>query len=339
MYECPSRCPYCRSVTPKTQFVEAPSSQERPRESRDAASKPTRDAEPSTARHSRPAGGGERISGANKPDFASTSDDRAPHDSGARRRQSLQRAAPSDPNRRERQRSRSPASHLDGRTTGFRPDTGTLDHPGFVGTPSEKHEPRGRERKDSAPKRNPSPPHHHQGHGVIRQTSTSLHIRFSLAAGESFLSTFVPPELITIGIERNIPGNEPAVMRTEFRPEDIAVIRRKDEGGCPFYEREEFQTQPEEEQYTERRVIKVVRPDVSPRSARAKAGSAFEKEYRMKDFEVRKPRSEIDGDEKVTLSDRWGAVKRDPVELCSHAVENVIHHRRDDSSDGEAHER
>ena len=278
------------------------------------------------ARHSRPSGGGERKSGASKAVSTSKDDDRTSHNSGVRRRQSLQ--TPSDSGRRERPRSRSPASQA---------DTGTLDHSGFYGTPSEKHEPRVRERKDGQPKRNPSPPHHHQGHGVIRQTSTSLHIRFSLAQGESFLSTFVPPELITIGIERNIPGNEPAVMRSEFRPEDIEVIRRKDEGGCPFYEREEFQTRPDEEQYTERRVIKVVRPDVSPRGV--KGGSAFEKEYRMKNFEVRKPRSEIDADEKVTLSDRWGAAKRDPVELCSHAVENVIHRRRD-SSDGDAqHER
>ncbi|KAK2151709.1 hypothetical protein NP493_2580g00001 [Ridgeia piscesae] len=147
----------------------------------------------------------------------------------------------------------------------------------------------------------------------------------------SIHSTFDPPEQITIGIERNIPGNEPAIMRSEFRPEDVMVIRRKDEGVCPFYERQEFQMRQEDEEYSERRVVKIVRPAEVQRGARG--GGKFEQEYQMKNFEVQSGRYKMEADsctsERVTLSDRWGMSKRDPEVLCSHAIENVIHHRHD----------
>lgn len=186
-----------------------------------------------------------------------------------------------------------------------------------------------REVGEREPIRNASPPH--KGHGVIRQTSTTLHDRFSIAQGVSLHSTFDPPEQITIGIERNIPGNEPAIMRSEFRSEDVVVIRRKDEGVCPFYERQEFQTRREDEEYSERRVVKIIRPAEAQRGVRG--GGKFEQVYQMKNFEVQSSRCKMEADsctsERVTLSDRWAMSKRDPEVLCSHAVENVIHHHHD----------
>ena len=57
-----------------------------------------------------------------------------------------------------------------------------------------------------------------------------------------------------MGIERNIKGNEPAVFRP-FNEEEVHLPRRRDEGEKPLFAREEF-VGPEEE-YTERRVVKV----------------------------------------------------------------------------------
>lgn len=66
-----------------------------------------------------------------------------------------------------------------------------------------------------------------------------------------------PRDLITIGIERNILGDEPAVISPVYRPEDVVIPRRRNEGEKPLHTRQEFVTR--EEEYTERRVIKVIK--------------------------------------------------------------------------------
>ena len=345
-------CSACRSVSPKTRFSEKPGSRERPRESRDTSSKHVHEAE--SSRYSKASGGEDDQRGGNRPSLLPTNKnaEKALYDGGAHRRPSPVRkdvAKPPPSDHHEHPRSRSPVSRNDrpptrtqsaeGRLAGFgsRRDHPREDRHGFYVTASEKNAVKAglsqdrpmREAGECAPIRNVSPPH--RGRGVIRQTSTTLHERFSLAQGVSTRSAFVPPEQITIGIERNIPGNEPTVMRSEFRPEDVVVIRRKDEGVCPFYERQEFQTRHDEEQYNERRVVKIVRPNVLPRGD--KGMSKFEREYQMKNFEVQSNQLKMEPDsctgDRVTLSDRWGVVKRDPEVLCSHAVENVIHRRHD----------
>ncbi len=68
---------------------------------------------------------------------------------------------------------------------------------------------------------------------------------------------FEPPDNITIGIERNIRGNSPAVIRKEIKPECVEVFRQKDEGTRPLCKREEFKTR---EEVIEKRVIKVSCP-------------------------------------------------------------------------------
>ena len=52
-----------------------------------------------------------------------------------------------------------------------------------------------------------------------------LNDRFSSKAEKPF----VPKENITVGIERNIEGNEPAVPRA-FDAEQVVIYRPKDEG-------------------------------------------------------------------------------------------------------------
>ena len=60
--------------------------------------------------------------------------------------------------------------------------------------------------------------------------------------------------IIPTGIERNIRGNSPAVIRREIKPEAVELPRRKDEGTKPLHKRDEFRTR---EELVEKRVIKV----------------------------------------------------------------------------------
>ncbi len=57
------------------------------------------------------------------------------------------------------------------------------------------------------------------------------------------------------GIERNVRGSSPAVIRREIRPEAVELPRRKDEGSKPLHRREEFRTR--EGDLAEKRTIKV----------------------------------------------------------------------------------
>ena len=311
-----------------------------------------REVESTAARYSRPAGRGEDQQSGNRPRSGSANRTHVggAHSHPSPERKDVARTPAAVHSHREHARSRSPISHsdhpstrtqsADGRPQGFCPRRDPpppRDRRGSYGATSEKNTEKPelsryrpvRDAGERQPIRNASPPH--KGQGVIRQTSTTLHDRFSVAQGMSIHSTFDPPEQITIGIERNIPGNEPAVMRSEFRPEDVTVIRRKDEGVCPFYERQEFETRQEDEEYSERRIVKIIRPVEVQRGARG--GGKFEQAYQMKNFEVQSGGHKMEADsctsERVTLSDRWGTGKRDPEVLCSHAIENVIHHRRD----------
>ena len=56
------------------------------------------------------------------------------------------------------------------------------------------------------------------------------------------------------GIERNIRGNSPAVIRREIKPEAVEVPRKKEEGSKPLHKRDEFRTR---EELVEKRIIKV----------------------------------------------------------------------------------
>ena len=60
--------------------------------------------------------------------------------------------------------------------------------------------------------------------------------------------------ILTLGIERNIRGNSPAVIRREIKPEAIELPRKKNEGNKPLHKRDEFRTR---EELGEKRVIKV----------------------------------------------------------------------------------
>ncbi len=57
------------------------------------------------------------------------------------------------------------------------------------------------------------------------------------------------------GIERNIRGNSPAVIRREIRPEAVELPRRRDEGAAPLHRRDEFRTR--DADGAEKRTIKV----------------------------------------------------------------------------------
>jgi hypothetical protein len=84
----------------------------------------------------------------------------------------------------------------------------------------------------------------------------SMHRRFSK------LENFPDPkvkELIQIGIERNILGGEPAVISKIVKLNEVIMPRRKGEGEKLLHLREEFVTR--EEEYEERRVIKVLKTE------------------------------------------------------------------------------
>ena len=84
-------------------------------------------------------------------------------------------------------------------------------------------------------------------------TTIMTHSRFSSIDNTP---DFKPRDTISIAIERNILGDEPAVISPVLKPELVSIVRRPSEGEKPLSEREEFVTR--EEEYEERRVIKVV---------------------------------------------------------------------------------
>ena len=87
------------------------------------------------------------------------------------------------------------------------------------------------------------------------QTTVLINDRFLMITGP--LPPLSPNENITIGIERNIPGNEPAIIRREIYPDQVILIRRKDEGSssaCITHRPEFREPKP---QYVEKRTIKV----------------------------------------------------------------------------------
>ena len=46
---------------------------------------------------------------------------------------------------------------------------------------------------------------------------------------------FTPEDNISVGIERNIRGNEPAKVDIPLKPKDVIVPRRRDEGQVMWY--------------------------------------------------------------------------------------------------------
>ena len=72
-----------------------------------------------------------------------------------------------------------------------------------------------------------------------------------------FLHRIVPSENIAVGIERQIRGNSPAVIRRELRPSEVILRRRREEGEVALCERDEFSRQSGDVDEPERRVIRV----------------------------------------------------------------------------------
>ena len=88
------------------------------------------------------------------------------------------------------------------------------------------------------------------------QTVITLSDRFLRITGP--LPPFSPAENITIGIDRSLTGNMPAIIPRELFPTEVVMLRRKDEGVKPFYQRPEF-LGPKEE-VVEKRTIKMEEP-------------------------------------------------------------------------------
>lgn len=167
---------------------------------------------------------------------------------------------------------------------------------------------RERESVKSSLRRSP-PPVHREGHsskGLERADIVSDIIR------QKEDKPFTPKENITIGIERNIRSNSPQRMiKRDFVPESVLVVRNKAEGFAPLYARSEFlppppqapQQQQEDDEYAERRVVKVVWPEGESR----RALDQYEEEYRRENFEVRRDKFETqDGEDfRPSLSERW----------------------------------
>ena len=92
-------------------------------------------------------------------------------------------------------------------------------------------------------------------------TRGSLSGRFGIGTANE--KSFIPKENITVGIQRNIKGGvEGLPIRRDYHESEVVLVRRKEEGTTPLCRREEFETPPEE--VIERRVVKVVLPDVDP---------------------------------------------------------------------------
>ena len=87
------------------------------------------------------------------------------------------------------------------------------------------------------------------------QTGTTLHERFTF---DDSPANFVPKENISVGIERNIPGNEQAVVGGTLFPDQVSITRRRGEGEVPLHKREEF-LGPQDDDHSERRVIRVAK--------------------------------------------------------------------------------
>ena len=86
--------------------------------------------------------------------------------------------------------------------------------------------------------------------------SIHLHVIISLHVF-LFLHRIVPSENIAVGIERQIRGNSPAVIRRELRPSEVILRRRREEGEVALCERDEFSRQSGDVDEPERRVIRV----------------------------------------------------------------------------------
>ena len=87
---------------------------------------------------------------------------------------------------------------------------------------------------------------------------------------------FVPSEDISIGIERNIRGEAPAVIPRILQPQHFELKRRKDEGERKLHERDEFQTrdEPSESEAEEeevRRTVKIVSSGADSKSKSSKS--------------------------------------------------------------------
>ena len=75
-------------------------------------------------------------------------------------------------------------------------------------------------------------------------------------------ANFVASEDISIGIERKMASDEPAIIPRHLKPQHVELKRRKDEGDRKLHLREEFveRVRPEEEEEEEevRRTVKIV---------------------------------------------------------------------------------
>ncbi len=121
------------------------------------------------------------------------------------------------------------------------------------------------------------------------QTTITLHERFTSEDDEPFAK---PREVISIDIERNITGNDEAVIPDLVNVDHVVVVRRKNEGVKLLHKRPEFVTMKEEEEYTERRVIRLqAKPDPAVKE----------------NFAVTRDRGAAGGSgvAMLTLSDRW----------------------------------
>lgn len=92
--------------------------------------------------------------------------------------------------------------------------------------------------------------------GQFDQTDTTLDMRFTEECDNPL--SFMPKENISVGIERNIPGNEPAVVGGELFPDQVLITRRRGEGEVPLHQRDEF-LGPQDDDLSERRVIRVAK--------------------------------------------------------------------------------
>jgi hypothetical protein len=92
------------------------------------------------------------------------------------------------------------------------------------------------------------------------QTSMTLHTRFTEECNNPI--SFLPKENISVGIDRNIPGNKPAVVGGQFFSDQVIISRHRGEGEVPLHQREEF-LGPQDDDLSERRVIRVAKTDTA----------------------------------------------------------------------------
>lgn len=85
------------------------------------------------------------------------------------------------------------------------------------------------------------------------QTRITLNKRFQMIQPHE---PFSPTESITVDIERNIPGNEPAIIPRDIYLDQVIVVRQKNEGSKPLCQRPEFLSSPQDE-YIEKRIVRV----------------------------------------------------------------------------------